>query len=31
VGRLFEDGLLGRVGIELEKAFGVSGERPPGF
>ena len=31
VGRLFEDGLLGRVGIALERAFGVAGERPAGF
>src|SRR5258708_33065698 len=31
IGRLFEEGTLGRVGIALEHAFGVSGERPPGF
>lgn len=31
VGRLFDDGLLGRVGVALEKSFGVVGERPPGF
>ena len=31
VGRLFEDGVLGRVGIALERAFGVAGERPAGF
>ena len=31
VGRLFDDGLLGRVGIALERAFGVATERPPGF
>jgi Asp-tRNA(Asn)/Glu-tRNA(Gln) amidotransferase A subunit family amidase len=30
-GRLFDDGLLGQVGIALERAFGVAGERPPGF
>jgi Asp-tRNA(Asn)/Glu-tRNA(Gln) amidotransferase A subunit family amidase len=31
VGRLFEDGLVGRVGMAMEKEFGVSGERPRGF
>jgi Asp-tRNA(Asn)/Glu-tRNA(Gln) amidotransferase A subunit family amidase len=31
IGRLFDEGLLGRVGIALERAFGVAGERPPGF
>jgi len=31
IGRLFEEGTLGRVGIALERAFGVSAERPPGF
>jgi Asp-tRNA(Asn)/Glu-tRNA(Gln) amidotransferase A subunit family amidase len=31
VGRLFDDGLLGRVGIALERAFGVAAERPAGF
>jgi Asp-tRNA(Asn)/Glu-tRNA(Gln) amidotransferase A subunit family amidase len=31
VGRLFDEGLLGRVGMALERAFGVSGEVPPGF
>jgi Asp-tRNA(Asn)/Glu-tRNA(Gln) amidotransferase A subunit family amidase len=31
VGRLFDDGLLGQVGIALEKAFGVVRERPAGF
>jgi len=31
IGRLFEEGTLGRAGIALERAFGVSGERPPGF
>ena len=31
VGRLFDDGLLGRVGIALEREFGVTGETPPGF
>ena len=31
VGRLFDDGLLGQVGVALEKAFGVVQERPEGF
>jgi Asp-tRNA(Asn)/Glu-tRNA(Gln) amidotransferase A subunit family amidase len=31
VGRLFEDGLVGQVGLALEHAFGVSAERPTGF
>jgi Asp-tRNA(Asn)/Glu-tRNA(Gln) amidotransferase A subunit family amidase len=31
VGRLFDDGLLGRVGVALERAFGVATERPAGF
>jgi Asp-tRNA(Asn)/Glu-tRNA(Gln) amidotransferase A subunit family amidase len=31
IGRLFDEGLLGRVGIALEKAFAVADERPPGF
>jgi Asp-tRNA(Asn)/Glu-tRNA(Gln) amidotransferase A subunit family amidase len=31
IGRLFEEGTLGRVGLALEKIFGVAGERPPGF
>jgi Asp-tRNA(Asn)/Glu-tRNA(Gln) amidotransferase A subunit family amidase len=31
IGRLFDEGLIGRVGLALEKAAGVSGERPPGF
>jgi len=31
VGRLFEEGTIGRAGVALEKAFGVSGRRPPGF
>ena len=29
--RLFDDGLLGRVGVALEREFHVAGERPPGF
>ena len=31
LGRLFDDGLVARVGIALERAFGVTGERPAGF
>jgi Asp-tRNA(Asn)/Glu-tRNA(Gln) amidotransferase A subunit family amidase len=31
VGRLFDEGTLGRVGLALEHALGVAGERPPGF
>src|SRR5215467_743534 len=31
LGRLFDDGLLGRVGMALERAFGVAAEKPPGF
>jgi hypothetical protein len=31
VGRLFDDGLVGRVGVALERAFGVAAEHPPGF
>jgi len=31
IGRLFEEGTMCSVGIALEQAFGVVGERPPGF
>jgi Asp-tRNA(Asn)/Glu-tRNA(Gln) amidotransferase A subunit family amidase len=31
IGRLFDEGTLGRVGLALESALGVAGERPPGF
>jgi len=31
LGRLFDDGLIARVGIALERAFGVVRERPAGF
>jgi len=31
IGRLFDEGTMGRAGIALERIFGVAGERPPGF
>jgi Asp-tRNA(Asn)/Glu-tRNA(Gln) amidotransferase A subunit family amidase len=31
IGRLFDEGTIGRVGLALERSFNVSGERPPGF
>ncbi len=31
VGKLFDEGTIGRAGIALERAFGVSTKRPPGF
>ena len=31
VGRLFEEGTMAEAGIAMERAFGVAGERPPGF
>jgi Asp-tRNA(Asn)/Glu-tRNA(Gln) amidotransferase A subunit family amidase len=31
VGRLFDEGTIGKAGMALEKAFGVSTQRPPGF
>jgi Asp-tRNA(Asn)/Glu-tRNA(Gln) amidotransferase A subunit family amidase len=31
IGRLFDEGTIGRVGAALEKAFGVAAERPTGF
>jgi Asp-tRNA(Asn)/Glu-tRNA(Gln) amidotransferase A subunit family amidase len=31
IGRLFDEGTIGRVGVALEKAFGVADERPAGF
>ncbi|MBK9963809.1 MAG: amidase [Holophagales bacterium] len=31
VGRLFDEGTIGRAGLALERAFGVRGERPKGF
>ena len=31
IGKLFQEGMLGRVGIALEQVFHVADERPPGF
>jgi Asp-tRNA(Asn)/Glu-tRNA(Gln) amidotransferase A subunit family amidase len=31
LGRLFDEGTVARAGLALERAFGVSDERPPGF
>src|SRR6202030_3490065 len=31
IGRLFDEGTLGRAGFALERAFGVASERPPNF
>lgn len=31
IGRLFDEGTIGRVGLALEKVSNVAGERPPGF
>jgi Asp-tRNA(Asn)/Glu-tRNA(Gln) amidotransferase A subunit family amidase len=31
LGRLFDDGLIGQVGLALERAFGVVDEHPAGF
>jgi Asp-tRNA(Asn)/Glu-tRNA(Gln) amidotransferase A subunit family amidase len=31
IGRLFDEGTIGTVGIALEKSFGVVDQRPPGF
>jgi Asp-tRNA(Asn)/Glu-tRNA(Gln) amidotransferase A subunit family amidase len=31
IGRLFDEGTLGRVGLALERHFGVAAARPPGF
>jgi Asp-tRNA(Asn)/Glu-tRNA(Gln) amidotransferase A subunit family amidase len=31
IGRLFDEGTLGSAGLALERAFGVSNQRPPGF
>jgi len=31
IGRLFEEGTIGRAGLALERNFAVAGERPAGF
>ncbi len=31
IGRLFDEGTIGRAGLALEKVFGVASQRPPGF
>jgi Asp-tRNA(Asn)/Glu-tRNA(Gln) amidotransferase A subunit family amidase len=31
IGRLFDEGKLGSVGLAMERSFGVVDERPPGF
>ncbi|HTW68192.1 MAG TPA: amidase [Bryobacteraceae bacterium] len=31
IGRLFDEGTLGRAGLALEREFNVMGEHPPGF
>jgi Asp-tRNA(Asn)/Glu-tRNA(Gln) amidotransferase A subunit family amidase len=31
IGKLFDEGTLGRAGLALERAFGVVDERPQGF
>jgi len=31
IGQLFDEGTMGQAGLALERAFGVAGERPPGF
>ncbi len=31
IGRLFDEGTLGRAGLALEQNFQVAGEQPPGF
>jgi Asp-tRNA(Asn)/Glu-tRNA(Gln) amidotransferase A subunit family amidase len=31
IGRLFDEGTIARVGLALERTFGVAAERPPGF
>jgi hypothetical protein len=31
IGRLFDEGTMGRAGLALERSFNVGGERPPGF
>ena len=31
IGRLYDEGTIGRVGLAMEQKFNVAGERPPGF
>ena len=31
IGRLFDEGTIAKTGLAMERAFGVAGERPPGF
>ncbi len=31
IGRLFDEGTIGRAGLAIERAVNVAGERPPGF
>jgi Asp-tRNA(Asn)/Glu-tRNA(Gln) amidotransferase A subunit family amidase len=31
IGRLFDEGTIGRVGVALERTWNVAAERPPGF
>jgi Asp-tRNA(Asn)/Glu-tRNA(Gln) amidotransferase A subunit family amidase len=31
IGRLFDEGTVARVGVAMERSFGVVGEHPPGF
>jgi Asp-tRNA(Asn)/Glu-tRNA(Gln) amidotransferase A subunit family amidase len=31
IGRLFDDGVVGEVGVALERAFGAVDQRPTGF
>ena len=31
IGRLFDEGTMARAGLALERTFGVTSERPPGF
>jgi Asp-tRNA(Asn)/Glu-tRNA(Gln) amidotransferase A subunit family amidase len=31
IGRLFDEGTIGRVGLAMERSLNVTGERPPGF
>jgi Asp-tRNA(Asn)/Glu-tRNA(Gln) amidotransferase A subunit family amidase len=31
IGRLFDEGTIGRIGLAMERAFGVAAEKPPGF